>query len=110
MAGAYCNYCGQRCFVYRVIPDGPSKGWAGHLATCHGGMAHDLKVTGYTHLTAVNPVTDPGAAAAIGPQREYAPVDGQAHQHNYAGQTLRHAHPGGDQEHGYFEHPEDVRS
>lgn len=59
MAGAYCQYCGHRCFVDRVIPDGPMKGWSGHLATCGPGMAHDLKVTGHTHLTAVNPVTDP---------------------------------------------------
>jgi hypothetical protein len=65
MAGAYCKFCGHRCFVLRVIPDGPSKGWSGHLATCTDGMAHDLKVTGHTHLTAINPVTDPEAAAAI---------------------------------------------
>jgi len=24
MAGPYCRFCGQRCFVLRVIPDGPS--------------------------------------------------------------------------------------
>lgn len=65
MAGAYCHYCGRRCFVLRIIPDGPSQGWSFHLATCRGGMAHDLEVTGHTHLTAVNPVTDPEAAAAI---------------------------------------------
>jgi hypothetical protein len=65
MAGAYCKFCGHRCFVGRVIPDGPMKGWRGHLATCQGGMAHDLKVTGHTHETAVNPATDPEAAAAI---------------------------------------------
>jgi len=65
MAGAYCNYCGFRCFVLRVIPDGPRKGWQGHMATCPQGMAHDLKVTQHTHLTAVNPVTDPEAATAI---------------------------------------------
>jgi hypothetical protein len=65
MAGAYCKFCGTRCFVYRVIPDGLSKGWGGHLATCRDGMAHDLKMTGHTHITAVNPVTEPYAAAAI---------------------------------------------
>jgi hypothetical protein len=65
MAGAYCKFCGRRCFVLRVIPDGPEKGWAGHLATCQGGMAYDLKVMGHTHLTAVNPITDPEAAARI---------------------------------------------
>ena len=62
MAGAYCRFCGRRCFVYRVIPDGPSKGWGGHLATCRDGMGHDLMKTGHTHITAINPaVGDPFA-------------------------------------------------
>jgi hypothetical protein len=65
MAGAYCKFCAQRCFVLRVIPDGPSKGRSFHLATCRDGMVHDLKMTGHTHLSAVNPVTEPEAAAAI---------------------------------------------
>ena len=65
MAGAYCKFCDFRCFVLRVIPDGPSKGWEGHLATCARGMAYDREKTGYDHTTAVNPVTDPEAAAAI---------------------------------------------
>jgi len=30
-----------------------------------------------------------------------------AHEHNYQGQTLRHAHPGGREPHGYYGHPED---
>lgn len=64
MAGAYCKFCQARRFVDRVIPSGPMKGWTGHLATCQGGMAHDLKVTGHTHLSAVNPTTDPEAADA----------------------------------------------
>jgi len=59
MAGAYCKFCNQRCFVLRVVPDGPSKGWAGHMATCRLGMAHDLKVLGYTHQSSINPVTGP---------------------------------------------------
>jgi hypothetical protein len=29
------------------------------------------------------------------------------HEHSYLGQRLRHSHQGGDQEHGYYEHPED---
>jgi hypothetical protein len=29
------------------------------------------------------------------------------HTHHHEGQTLEHAHPGGGQAHGYFEHPED---
>jgi hypothetical protein len=65
MAGAYCNFCATRCFVLRVIPDGPLKGRSFHLATCQAGMAHDLKATGHTHETAVNPCTDPEAAERI---------------------------------------------
>lgn len=65
MAGAYCKFCTFRCFVLRVIPDGPEKGRSFHLATCHAGMMHDLKEVGHTHLTAVNPVTEPEAVAAI---------------------------------------------
>lgn len=29
------------------------------------------------------------------------------HEHKFQGQTLRHAHLGGDRPHGYYEHPED---
>lgn len=65
MAGAYCKFCGQRCFVYRVIPDGPSMGWGGHLATCARGMELDRQITGHDHTTAVNPVTDPEGARRI---------------------------------------------
>lgn len=63
MAGAYCHYCGRRCFVYRVVPDGPSKGWSGHMATCAEGMNHDLAVLGHTHETAANPLVKNGASA-----------------------------------------------
>lgn len=65
MAGAYCKFCGDRCFVLRVVPDGPSKGWEGHMATCPRGMALDRDKTGHDCTTAVNPVTDPAAAEAI---------------------------------------------
>lgn len=65
MAGAYCKFCDRRCFVYRIVPDGPSKGWSGHLATCRDGMVHDLAEVGHTHITAINPVLEPDAAAAI---------------------------------------------
>jgi len=65
MAGSYCRFCGRRCFVLRVIPDGPSQGRSFHLATCQGGMAHDLMKTGHTHITAINPVAEPEAAAAV---------------------------------------------
>ena len=60
MAGAYCKYCDQRCFVFRIIPDGPHKDWAGHLATCAPGMEHDRKVTGHDHTTAINPLQNSG--------------------------------------------------
>jgi hypothetical protein len=62
MPGSYCRYCNQRCFLYRVIPSGPCRGWGGHLATCPGGMAHDRAVTGHDHTTAINPITNPAAA------------------------------------------------
>ena len=65
MSGAYCIYCCRRCFVYRIVPDGPRKGWGGHMATCRDGMAFDLKVLGHTHVTAVNPITEPEAAEEI---------------------------------------------
>jgi hypothetical protein len=56
MAGSYCKFCDHRCFVYRVIPAGPYKGWAGHLATCVRGRAHDRQQTGYDCDSAVNPL------------------------------------------------------
>lgn len=70
MAGAYCKFCDRRCFVLRVIPDGPLKGRSFHLATCRRGMMHDLAETGHTHITSVNPITEPEAAVAIGPAGE----------------------------------------
>ncbi|MBD3004643.1 hypothetical protein [Streptomyces sp. 5-10] len=60
MAGSYCKFCHTRCFVYRVIPDGPQKGWAGHLATCGKGMEHDRRATGHDHRTAINPMAKEG--------------------------------------------------
>jgi hypothetical protein len=64
-SGAYCKFCGGCCFAYRVIPDGPNKGWADHMATCTDGSVLDLEVLGHTHLTAVDPTTEPQAAHAI---------------------------------------------
>jgi hypothetical protein len=32
---------------------------------------------------------------------------GISHEHTYLGQKLRHSHPGGNVQHGYYEHPED---
>lgn len=65
MPGAYCKFCARRCFVLRVIPDGPEKGWSGHLATCHSGMELDREKTGHDHTTAVNPITNPERAREI---------------------------------------------
>jgi len=58
MAGAYCEYCGRRCFVLRQMPDDAARhgGQTIHLATCRGGAAHDREITGYDHTTAINPV------------------------------------------------------
>jgi len=65
MAGAYCKFCGHRCFVYRVIPGEPGvrSEWGGHLATCRRGMEHDRQQTGgYDHTNTVNPMATDGAA------------------------------------------------
>ncbi|QYN41026.1 hypothetical protein K1T35_47650 (plasmid) [Pseudonocardia sp. DSM 110487] len=72
MAGGYCAYCDQRCFVYRDLPDGT---WSGHMATCPRGMAHDRQVTGYDYRTAVNPIarTDEPARPAADPGPFLAP-------------------------------------
>jgi hypothetical protein len=63
--GSYCNYCGQRCFVVRVIPDGAERGRSLAMATCPKGMEHDRKATGHTHLTALHPVTQADLVAAL---------------------------------------------
>lgn len=54
--GPYCKFCDRRCFVVRVVPDGPKKGWQGCMATCPEGMAFDRKMlAGYDHGTSINP-------------------------------------------------------
>ncbi|MGH8867106.1 MAG: hypothetical protein ACRDYU_03810 [Actinomycetes bacterium] len=55
--GPYCQFCDRRCFVLRVLPDGTSL----LMATCPRGMGHDRSVTGHTHETARNLLTDPEA-------------------------------------------------
>lgn len=59
MPGSYCNYCGTRCFVYRVIPavrDVRSQQGL-HMATCKRGMEHDRQATGgFDHTNTVNPM------------------------------------------------------
>jgi hypothetical protein len=63
--GPYCDYCRRRCFLPRVIHTGPRQGESLLMATCGAGMAHDLEVTGHTHVTALNPVTQADAVAAL---------------------------------------------
>jgi hypothetical protein len=59
MAGAYCRYCGLRCFVYRIVN---GDGW--HMATCAEGMAYDRKVLGVDHRTAINPLRQPDGGSS----------------------------------------------
>lgn len=53
MPGSYCRYCGERCFVLRVVPDSPIT----HLASCPRGKEHDRKALGVDADTALNPIT-----------------------------------------------------
>jgi hypothetical protein len=50
--GAYCTFCGTRCFVERQIPGRPGTVL---MATCQAGALEDLFVTDYDYTTAVNP-------------------------------------------------------
>ncbi len=56
MAGAYCKFCGQRCFVDRKMPEDARwrPGQSVHLATCREGAAYDRQHSGYDHTTAIN--------------------------------------------------------
>ena len=56
MAGAYCQFCDQRCFVYREVIVAGEVLWSGHLATCREGKAHDRSVLGQDADTATNPM------------------------------------------------------
>lgn len=44
--GAYCKFCGHRCFVYRQVIVGGKSVWSGHMATCLAGKAHDRAALG----------------------------------------------------------------
>jgi hypothetical protein len=57
MSGAYCVYCGLRCFVPRTMPADSRwhPGQSVHLATCQRGADHDRRATGYDYTTAINP-------------------------------------------------------
>jgi hypothetical protein len=56
VSGAYCRYCDHRCFVYRQVRVGGELVWAGHMATCPKGAAHDRRVLGVDHTQAHNPM------------------------------------------------------
>lgn len=55
MAGSYCRYCDHRCFVYREVVVGGETVWAGHMATCRDGAAHDKRELGVDFSQAHNP-------------------------------------------------------
>lgn len=55
MAGAYCRYCDQRCFVYRQVIIAGEIVWAGHMATCPAGADWDRKQLGVDFRQAHNP-------------------------------------------------------
>ena len=59
MAGAYCKFCDQRCFVYREVWRDGKLVWAGHMATCPKGMALDRSKLGVDYTTAHNPHAGP---------------------------------------------------
>ena len=65
MAGAYCEFCGQRCFVSRQVIVGGELAWSGHMATCDRGKEHDRSVLGMDADTAHNPVWDGCACASV---------------------------------------------
>jgi hypothetical protein len=56
MAGAYCVFCAQRCFVYRQVIVGGELIWAGHMATCGRGKEWDRSKLGVDADTAHNPM------------------------------------------------------
>ena len=59
MAGPYCRYCDQRCFVERVWPPDEKRpynsGRRSYFATCPAGAEHDRAVLGFDYRTAGNP-------------------------------------------------------
>ena len=79
MAGAYCNFCGRRCFVYREVILVGQVMWSGHMATCPDGKAHDQQVCGRNADTAHNP---------LAPTTPAPPEPGHAHHHHTAAAHL----------------------
>jgi hypothetical protein len=73
----------------------------------------EMTAQGFTSGQLINA---PGDELTEGPATGYcAPGDGEGytyigkghHRHRCQGQTLRHAHAGGSEPHGYYDHPED---
>lgn len=66
--GPYCNFCGHRCFVHRVMPADSTwrPGEPVILATCPAGKAASRDLSGYDADTAINPA-DPPAPATEAP-------------------------------------------
>lgn len=65
MAGAYCNYCDHRCFVYREVRVNGELIWAGHMATCKAGAEHDRRELGVTFREAHNPFDQSAPASTV---------------------------------------------
>lgn len=53
--GPYCKFCDRRCFVYRQVIVGGEVIWAGAMATCPKGRAHDRARLGVDIAGAHNP-------------------------------------------------------
>lgn len=58
MAGAYCKFCGRRCFVSRQVIVAGELLWSGHMATCNEGKEWDRSKIGMDADTAHNPIWD----------------------------------------------------
>jgi hypothetical protein len=52
-----------------------------------------------------NPHTPHGYCPGTAPEFPWEKIE---HTHSHQGQSLRHSHPGGDEPHGYYGHPEDI--
>lgn len=65
MPGAYCRFCGRRCFVHRQVLVGGLIVWSGHMATCTYGRQHDRYKIGADFAAAHN--TAEGGRHCTGP-------------------------------------------
>lgn len=81
MAGAYCKFCDNRCFVYRIVPGSHVT----HLATCAEGKAFDREQLGVDADTAINPAAQTPVIICETDSRSCtcrAPVDTPAGMHH----------------------------